>query len=110
MVLSGERDSLEVLAEDVGAAGVHSKLLAIPGAFHSPAMASAREELSRALARIRVSKPRIPVFSCMSAAPMDDPRCRLTQAFTNGVRSRGHSLRSADAVSSASSRLTRGEC
>jgi [acyl-carrier-protein] S-malonyltransferase len=86
VVLSGERDSLEVLAEDVDAAGVHSKLLPIPGAFHSPAMASAREEFSRALARIRVSKPRIPVFSCMSAAPMDDPRCRLTQAFTNGVR------------------------
>jgi [acyl-carrier-protein] S-malonyltransferase len=86
VVLSGERDSLEVLAEDVDAAGVHSKLLPIPGAFHSPAMASAREEFSRALARIRVSKPRIPVFSCMSAAPMDDARCRLTQAFTNGVR------------------------
>jgi|SRR5215211_5296334 len=86
VVLSGERDSLEVLAEDVGAAGVRSKLLPIAGAFHSPAMASAREEFSRALARIPVHKPRIPVFSCMSAAPMDDPRCRLTQALTNRVR------------------------
>jgi [acyl-carrier-protein] S-malonyltransferase len=86
VVLSGERDLLEVLAEDVDAAGVHSKLLPIPGAFHSPAMTSAREEFSRALARIPVGKPRIPVFSCMSAAPMDDPRCRLAQALTNGVR------------------------
>jgi [acyl-carrier-protein] S-malonyltransferase len=86
VVISGDRDSLEVLAEDIGAAGVRSKLLPIPGAFHSPAMASAREEFSRALARIPVRKPRIPVFSCMSAAPMDDPRCRLAQALTNRVR------------------------
>src|SRR5215211_2807833 len=82
----GELDSLEVLAEDVGAAGVRSKLLPIAGAFHSPAMASAREEFSRALARIPVHKPRIPVFSCMSAAPLDDPRSRLTQGLPNRVR------------------------
>jgi [acyl-carrier-protein] S-malonyltransferase len=49
-------------------------------------MASAREEFSQALERIPVDEPRIPVFSCMSAATMDDPRCRLTQGLTNRVR------------------------
>lgn len=39
-----------------------------------------------ALRRIPVREPRIPVFSCMSAAPMDDPRCRLTQGLTSPVR------------------------
>jgi [acyl-carrier-protein] S-malonyltransferase len=65
---------------------VRAKLLPIAGAFHSPAMASAREEFSQALERVPVDEPRIPVFSCMSAAPMDDPRCRLTQGLTNRVR------------------------
>jgi [acyl-carrier-protein] S-malonyltransferase len=86
VVLSGERDWLEVLAEEAGAAGVRARLLPIRGAFHSSAMASAREEFAQALRRIAVGEPRIPVFSCMSAAPMDDPRRRLTQALTNPVR------------------------
>jgi [acyl-carrier-protein] S-malonyltransferase len=86
VVLSGERDWLEVLAEDAGPAGVRAKLLPIAGAFHSPAMASVREEFARALERIPVREPRIRIFSCMSAAPMDDPRSRLAQGLTNRVR------------------------
>jgi malonyl CoA-acyl carrier protein transacylase len=58
----------------------------IPGAFHSFAMTSAREEFADALRRIPVGEPRIPVFSCLSAAPMDDPRCGLTQGLTSPVR------------------------
>jgi [acyl-carrier-protein] S-malonyltransferase len=86
VVLSGEREWLEVLAEEAGADGVRAKLLPIAGAFHSPAMASAREEFAEALGRIRIDEPRIPVFSCLSAAPMDDPRRRLAQGLTNRVR------------------------
>lgn len=86
VVLSGERDWLEVLAEEARATGVRTKLLPIPGAFHSSAMDSAREEFMDALRRVPVREPRIPVFSCMSAAPMDDPRCRLTQGLTSPVR------------------------
>jgi [acyl-carrier-protein] S-malonyltransferase len=86
VVLSGERDWLEVLAEEAGTTGVRTKLLPIRGAFHSPAMASAREEFTEALRRTRIREPRIPVFSCMSAAPMDDPRRRLTEGLTNPVR------------------------
>jgi len=86
VVLSGERDWLEVLAEEASASGVRTKLLPIRGAFHSSAMASAREEFTDALRCIPVREPRIPVFSCMSAAPMDDPRRRLTQGLTNPVR------------------------
>jgi [acyl-carrier-protein] S-malonyltransferase len=95
VVLSGERDRLELLAEEAGADGLRAKLLPIPAAFHSPAMASAREEFAQALRRIPVEEPRIPVVSCMSAAPMDDPRCRLTQGLTNPVRWREtlHALR-----------------
>jgi [acyl-carrier-protein] S-malonyltransferase len=86
VVLSGERDCLEVLAAEAGATGVRTKLLPVRGAFHSSAMASAREAFTDALRRIPVREPRIPVFSCMSAAPMDDPRRRLTEGLTNPVR------------------------
>jgi [acyl-carrier-protein] S-malonyltransferase len=86
VVLAGERDRLELLAEEAGAAGVRAKLLPIAAAFNSPAMASAREEFAGALRRISFEEPRIPVVSCMTAAPMDDPRCRLTQSLTNPVR------------------------
>jgi [acyl-carrier-protein] S-malonyltransferase len=86
VVLSGARDWLEVLAEEAGQAGVRTKLLPIRGAFHSSAMASAREEFADALRRTSIGDPRIPVFSCLSAAPMDDPRRRLAQALTNPVR------------------------
>jgi [acyl-carrier-protein] S-malonyltransferase len=86
VVLSGERDWLEALADEARATGVRTKLLPIRGAFHSYAMASARDEFTDALRRIPIQEPRIPVFSCMSAAPMDDPRRRLTQALTNPVR------------------------
>jgi malonyl CoA-acyl carrier protein transacylase len=86
VVLSGERDWLEVLAEEAGADGVRAKLLPIAGAFHSPAMASAREEFAEALGWIPVDESRIPVFSCMSAAPMEHPRYRLAQGLTNPVR------------------------
>jgi hypothetical protein len=39
-------------------------------------MASAREEFADALRWIHVREPRIPVFSCMSAGPMDDATVR----------------------------------
>jgi malonyl CoA-acyl carrier protein transacylase len=65
---------------------VRAKLLPIAGAFHSPAMASAREEFAEALGWIPVDESRIPVFSCMSAAPMEHPRYRLAQGLTNPVR------------------------
>jgi acyl transferase domain-containing protein len=42
---------------------VRAKLLPIAGAFHSPAMASAREEFAEALGWIPVDESRIPVFS-----------------------------------------------
>jgi [acyl-carrier-protein] S-malonyltransferase len=86
VVLSGDRDSLEVLADEAGGNGVRAKLLPVAGAFQSPAMTSAREEFAEALERTPFHEPRIPVFSCVSAAPMDDPRRRLAQALTNTVR------------------------
>lgn len=86
VVLSGDRHALEALAHDIAAGGRDVKLLPIAGAFHSPAMESARERFGRALAATPFDRPRIPVVSSVSAAPMDEPRRRLAQSLTTEVR------------------------
>jgi [acyl-carrier-protein] S-malonyltransferase len=86
VVLSGDRYALETLAHDAAAAGRDTKLLPIAGAYHSPAMESAREEFARALSAGRFDRPRIPVVSSVSVAPMDEPRRRLAESLTTEVR------------------------
>jgi [acyl-carrier-protein] S-malonyltransferase len=86
VVLSGDRYALETLAHDAAAAGRDTKLLPIAGAYHSPAMESAREEFARALSAARFDRPRIPVVSSVSVAPMDEPRRRLAESLTTEVR------------------------
>jgi [acyl-carrier-protein] S-malonyltransferase len=86
VVLSGDRYALETLADDAAATGRDSKLLPIAGAFHSPAMESAREEFAQALGATRFDRPRIPVVSSVSVAPMDEPRRRLAESLTTEVR------------------------
>ncbi len=86
VVLSGDRYALETLAHDAAAAGRDTKLLPIAGAYHSAAMESAREEFARALSAARFDRPRIPVVSSVSVAPMDEPRRRLTESLTTEVR------------------------
>jgi [acyl-carrier-protein] S-malonyltransferase len=86
VVVSGERDALDILAEEAGARGVKTRLLSVGGAFHSPAMDDARLKFAEALERTEFDEPQIRLFSCAHPAPMDDPRRRLTQDLTNQVR------------------------
>jgi [acyl-carrier-protein] S-malonyltransferase len=84
VVLSGERDWLEVLAEDSRPAGYAPSCCRSRARSTHPRWPPCAKppcaKNSRALERTPVREPRIPVFSCMSAAPMDDPRCRLHKA------------------------------
>ncbi|MGH7194149.1 MAG: ACP S-malonyltransferase, partial [Candidatus Saccharimonadales bacterium] len=59
------------LAEAAGAMKVVP--LAVAGAFHTPIMQSAVEQLVAALAAVRLRRPRIPVVSNVDAQPHDDP-------------------------------------
>jgi [acyl-carrier-protein] S-malonyltransferase len=86
VVLAGERDALETLAAEAGSSGVKTRLLSVGGAFHSPAMDDARLRFAEALEETEFEEPRLPLFSCANAAPMDDPRRRLTEDLTNTVR------------------------
>jgi [acyl-carrier-protein] S-malonyltransferase len=85
-VLSGDADAIDAVAEIARDDGLRVKRLAIRGAFHTPAMASARRELERALAETEFAPARLPVFSCVTAAPLTDPRRALAAGLTSPVR------------------------
>ncbi len=63
--------------------------LAVAGAFHTPIMQSAVEQLAAALADVPLAKPRIPVVSNVDAQPHQDPeaiRELLIQQVVSPVR------------------------
>jgi [acyl-carrier-protein] S-malonyltransferase len=57
-------------------------------AFHSAAMEPAAAKFSAALERVPFRKPRVPVFSGVTAALFDNFRRRLAQAITRPVQDR----------------------
>ena len=86
LVLSGSDDSLDAAAERLRDAGVRVKRLPVAGAFHSPLMEPAVEPFRAVVAETEVREPRVPVLSCVTAAPFDDVPERLVQAITHPVR------------------------
>lgn len=88
LVLAGELERLDAAAESAKAVGLRAMRLGVSGAFHSPAMASALPAWTRALAGVAFAAPSTPVYSCLTAAPIDDPRQALADGLTNRVRFR----------------------
>jgi [acyl-carrier-protein] S-malonyltransferase len=86
LVLSGSDDSLDAAEERLRDAGVRVKRLPVAGAFHSPLMEPAVEPFRAVVAETEVREPRVPVLSCVTAAPFDDVPERLVQAITHPVR------------------------
>lgn len=69
LVVAGNPQRLEQLAQAVQAAGGRVMPLAVSGAFHSPYMDEAEAALRQALAGYRLTAPRIPVYANLSAQP-----------------------------------------
>ena len=86
LVLSGSNDSLAAAEGRLREAGVRVKHLPVAGAFHSPLMEPAVEPFRAVVYETEVRDPRVPVLSCVTAAPFDDIRERLVQAITHPVR------------------------
>jgi [acyl-carrier-protein] S-malonyltransferase len=86
VVLSGPEQGLEAVVDELRERKVRAKRLPVRGAFHSPAMEAALPAFRSVLDEIDFAEPEIPVFSCVTAEPFDDPRERLAQALTNPVR------------------------
>lgn len=63
LVISGELKSVENACELMKSQGAKRALiLPVGGAFHSPLMAPAREELAQAIEEVTITKPRCPIY------------------------------------------------
>ena len=63
MVISGSIDAINLACEKMKEAGAKRALpLPVSGAFHSPLMQPAKEELQAAIESVTFNTPRIPVY------------------------------------------------
>ena len=73
LVISGSIKGIEIACEKMKAAGAKRALpLQVGGAFHSPLMEPAREELAAAIAATQFSTPVCPVYQNVNALPSTD--------------------------------------
>ena len=90
MVISGEKEAVARACVRLKEAGARRALpLAVGGAFHSPLMEPAREELAAAIDRTTFRQPRCPIYQNVTAAPETDPlviKANLLAQLTAPVR------------------------
>jgi [acyl-carrier-protein] S-malonyltransferase len=90
LVISGSMKGIEIACEKMKAAGAKRALpLQVGGAFHSPLMEPAREELAAAIESTHFSKPFCPVYQNVNALPSMDVtviKKNLIDQLTSPVR------------------------
>jgi [acyl-carrier-protein] S-malonyltransferase len=86
LVLSGALAALDQGEALLREQRVRAKRLPVAGAFHSPLMEPAVEPFRRLTEHVEVRAPRVPVLSCVTAAPFEDVREQLVQAIVSPVR------------------------
>ncbi len=90
LVISGSMKGIEIACEKMKAAGAKRALpLQVGGAFHSPLMEPAREELASAIESATFNKPICPVYQNVTAKPATDVdviRKNLIDQLTAPVR------------------------
>jgi [acyl-carrier-protein] S-malonyltransferase len=73
LVISGSMKGIDIACEKLKAAGAKRALpLQVGGAFHSPLMEPAREELAEAIRNTKFSRPVCPVYQNVNALPATD--------------------------------------
>lgn len=90
LVISGEAEAVEAACRLLKEAGAKRALvLPVSGAFHSPLMQPAKEELEAAIATTEFHKPICPVYQNVDALPHTDPeeiKANLIAQLTAPVR------------------------
>lgn len=90
LVISGEVPAVEAACESLKEAGARRALmLPVGGAFHSPLMEPAREELAKAIEGTAFSAPICPIYQNVTAAAVTDPeaiKANLIKQLTASVR------------------------
>ena len=73
LVISGSIEGINIACEELKAAGAKRALvLQVGGAFHSPLMEPAREELAKAIGNTTFSTPSCPIYQNVNAQPSTD--------------------------------------
>lgn len=74
LVISGSVPAIDAACEKLTEAGARRAIkLPVGGAFHSPLMEPAREELAAAIAATTFNSPNCPVYQNVTAKPVTDP-------------------------------------
>ncbi len=72
LVVSGEKAACEVIVQLATASNARVVPLAVAGAFHTPIMQPAVEQLTQALEKVPLKPPRVPVWANVTAQPYTD--------------------------------------
>ncbi|MBK8556652.1 MAG: ACP S-malonyltransferase [Lewinellaceae bacterium] len=90
LVISGSRKGIEMAVEPLMAAGAKRVLiLTVGGAFHSPLMQPAQDELAKAISETHFHTPICPIYQNVHAQPVTDPaeiQANLVAQLTAPVR------------------------
>lgn len=90
LVISGEIEAINTACETLKAEGARRALvLPVGGAFHSPLMEPAREELAAAIEATHFSKPNCPIYQNVTASAIQDEneiKANLISQLTAPVR------------------------
>ncbi len=90
LVISGDVEAVDAACEKLKEAGAKRALpLKVGGAFHSPLMQPAQEELQEAIEKTGFNTPKCPVYQNVDAKPHTDPaeiKQNLIAQLTSSVR------------------------
>ena len=90
LVISGNVEAINEACEKLKAAGAKRALpLKVGGAFHSPLMQPAKDELQAAIEKTEFSAPQCPVYQNVDGKPHTDPadiKANLIAQLTSSVR------------------------
>lgn len=90
LVISGDVEAINEACEQLKAAGAKRALpLKVGGAFHSPLMQPAKDELQAAIESTEFSSPKCPVYQNVDGKPHTDPseiKANLIAQLTSSVR------------------------
>lgn len=90
LVISGDKEGIEEACEKLKAAGAKRALpLKVGGAFHSPLMQPAKDELQKAIEATTANTPQCPVYQNVDGKPYTDAakiKANLIAQLTSSVR------------------------
>lgn len=90
LVISGDKEGIEEACEELKAAGAKRALpLKVGGAFHSPLMQPAKDELQKAIEATTVNTTQCPVYQNVDGKPYTDAakiKANLIAQLTSSVR------------------------